>query len=65
MTVSAKALVPILALILSIFVTLVQGKSRAPVSDDAGQKWRVDLQYLCGNAQTAQEPIPQHDARAV
>jgi hypothetical protein len=46
MTVSVKALVPILVLILSGFVTLVQGKSLALVSADDAQKWRVDLHYL-------------------
>jgi hypothetical protein len=46
MTVSVKALVPILVLILSSFVTLVQGKSLALVSADDAQKWRVDLHYL-------------------
>jgi tetratricopeptide (TPR) repeat protein len=46
MTASVKALVPILGLILSSFVTLGQGKSLAPVSADDAQKWRVDLHYL-------------------
>ncbi len=46
MTVSVKALVPILVLFLSSFVTLVQGKSLALVSADDAQKWRVDLHYL-------------------
>ena len=46
MTVSVKALVPILVLILSSFVTLEQGRSLALVSADDAQKWRVDLHYL-------------------
>ena len=46
MTVSAKVLTPILALILSSFANLVQGQSLAPVSADDAQKWRVDLHYL-------------------
>lgn len=46
MTESVKVLILILALILSGFVTLVQGQSLAPVSADDAQKWRVDLHYL-------------------
>jgi hypothetical protein len=46
MTVSVKVLIPILAMILSGFATLVQGQSLAPVSADDAQKWRVDLHYL-------------------
>jgi hypothetical protein len=37
MTVSVKVLIPILALILSNFATLVQGKGLAPVSGDDAQ----------------------------
>src|ERR1700693_207404 len=46
MTVSAKPLVPILALILVSFVALAQGQSLASVSADDAQRWRADLRFL-------------------
>ena len=46
MIVPAKALVPILALILGSFVALVQSQSLAPASADDALKWRADLHYL-------------------